>query len=80
VSAGVDAQEPPEVDAAQGRPGGVDHRQLQQFVSSSPWSVEQVWQLLVDKAIKLTHPVAWVVDDTGFSKEGATSPDVAQQY
>ncbi|MGE5857381.1 MAG: transposase, partial [Solirubrobacterales bacterium] len=45
---------------------GVDHQQLQQFVSSSPWAVEPVRRVLAGKAIELIEPAAWVVDDTGF--------------
>jgi SRSO17 transposase len=28
----------------------------------------------------LIDPVAWVIDDTGFPKDGAGSPGVARQY
>ncbi|MCS5481003.1 IS701 family transposase [Corynebacterium sp. YIM 101645] len=59
---------------------GVDHQQLQQFVSSSPWPVEPVRRLLAHKAVDLLAPVAWVVDDTGFPKDGPASPGVARQY
>ena len=45
---------------------GVDYQQLQQFVSSSPWKVEPVRQVLVRRALQLIGPDAWVVDDTGF--------------
>jgi SRSO17 transposase len=59
---------------------GVDHQQLQQFVSSSPWAVEPVRRVLADKAIELIEPAAWVIDDTGFVKDGPASPGVARQY
>ena len=59
---------------------GVDHQQLQQFVSSSPWPVEPVRRVLVRKAIGLIGPEAWVIDDTGFKKDGSASPGVARQY
>ena len=59
---------------------GVDYQQLQQFVSSSPWKVEPVRQVLVRRALKLIGPDAWVVDDTGFKKDGSSSPCVARQY
>lgn len=59
---------------------GIDYQQLQQFVSSSPWPVEPVRQVLAAKAIEVIGPVAWVVDDTGFPKDGASSPGVARQY
>ena len=59
---------------------GVDYQQLQQFVSSSPWPVEPVRRVLVRKAVGLIEPEAWVVDDTGFKKDGPASPGVARQY
>lgn len=59
---------------------GIDHQRLQQFVSTSPWKVEPVRQALATKAIDLIQPDAWVVDDTGFIKDGSASPGVARQY
>lgn len=59
---------------------GIDHQRLQQFVSTSPWPVEPVRQALATKAIDLITPDAWVVDDTGFVKDGSASPGVARQY
>lgn len=59
---------------------GIDYQQLQQFVSSSPWRVEPVRRVLVRRALELISPDAWVVDDTGFKKDGASSPCVARQY
>lgn len=59
---------------------GVDYQQLQQFVSSSPWPVEPVRRQIARKAIGALAPEAWVVDDTGFVKDGPASPGVARQY
>src|SRR3982751_1492830 len=59
---------------------GVDHQGLQQFVSSSTWAVEPVRARLARRAIEVVAPDAWVVDDTGFPKDGAASPGVARQY
>jgi SRSO17 transposase len=59
---------------------GVDHQRLQQFVTSSPWPVEPVRMVLSRKACELIGPDAWVVDDTGFGKDGNFSPCVARQY
>src|SRR3954449_2339653 len=50
---------------------GVDHQGLQQFVSSSTWAVEPVRARLARRAIEVIAPDAWVVDDTGFPKDGA---------
>lgn len=30
--------------------------------------------------VELVGPQAWVVDDTGFAKNGSASPGVARQY
>jgi SRSO17 transposase len=59
---------------------GVDHQGLQQFVSSSSWAVQPVRQRLARRAVEVIAPEAWVVDDTGFPKDGAASPGVARQY
>src|SRR3712207_134715 len=59
---------------------GVDHQGLQQFVSSSTWAVEPVRRRLAHRAVEVVAPEAWVVDDTGFPKDGTASPGVARQY
>lgn len=59
---------------------GVDYQQLQQFVSSSPWRVEPVRRRLAIMAVETVQPEAWVIDDTGFKKDGTSSPCVARQY
>ncbi|MFF4291484.1 IS701 family transposase [Streptomyces sp. NPDC001633] len=59
---------------------GVDHQQLQQFMTSSTWPVEQVWARLAWRAVAAVRPQVWVVDDTGFPKDGRSSPGVARQY
>jgi SRSO17 transposase len=58
----------------------VDHQQLQQFVTSSPWKVEPVRRRLAALAEEVIAPEAWVIDDTGFKKDGAASACVARQY
>src|ERR671939_926461 len=59
---------------------GVDQQGLQQFVSSSTWAVEPVRERLARRATEVIAPQAWVVDDTGFVKDGTASPGVARQY
>jgi len=59
---------------------GVDYQQLQQFVSSSSWAVEPVRRRLATLAVETIGPEAWVIDDTGFKKDGPASPCVARQY
>src|ERR687890_1103784 len=59
---------------------GVDHQGLQQFVSSSTWAVEPIRERLARRAVEVIGPDAWVVDDTGFPKDGLASPGVARLY
>src|SRR5215213_9850848 len=59
---------------------GVDHQGVQQFVSSSTWEVEPIRERLARRAVEVIAPDAWVVDDTGFPKDGLASPGVARQY
>src|SRR4051795_4286163 len=59
---------------------GVDEQGLQQFISSSTWAVEPVRARLARRAVEVIEPAAWVVDDTGFPKDGTASPGVARQY
>ena len=59
---------------------GVDEQGLQQFVTSSTWAVEPVRERLARRAVAVIAPAAWVVDDTGFPKDGTASPGVARQY
>ena len=59
---------------------GVDYQQLQQFVTSSTWDVTGVRRRLARMAVEVVVPGVWVVDDTGFPKDGKASPCVARQY
>jgi SRSO17 transposase len=59
---------------------GVDHQGLQQFVTTSTWDTAAVRARLACRAVEVVEPVAWVVDDTGFPKDGKGSPGVARQY
>src|SRR4051812_5449449 len=59
---------------------GVDHQQLQQFLTSSTWDVTGVRRRLATAAVETVAPVVWVVDDTGFPKDGKASACVARQY
>src|SRR5437764_3981137 len=59
---------------------GVDHQQLQQFISSSSWDYQQVRANIARWAADAINPRAYVVDDSGFPKDGRTSPCVARQY
>nr|WP_308279499.1 transposase [Streptomyces avidinii] len=59
---------------------GVDHQRLQQFMTSSTWPVADVRARLAWRAVAVVRPEVWVVDDTGFPKDGTASPGVARQY
>ena len=59
---------------------GVDHQRLQQFITSSTWDYTVV-RRNVARWFAASQPVeALVVDDTGFGKDGSSSPCVARQY
>ena len=59
---------------------GVDHQQLQQFVTSSTWDHVGVRKRIARWADEFIDPDAYVIDDTGFPKDGADSPGVARMY
>ena len=59
---------------------GVDHQQLQQFLTSSTWDVIGVRRRVATSAVETVAPTVWVVDDTGFAKDGPASACVARQY
>src|SRR5919199_2742579 len=50
---------------------GVDHQQLQQFVTSSTWDHVEVRKRLARWAVEFVEPRALIVEDTGFPKDGA---------
>jgi SRSO17 transposase len=59
---------------------GVDHQGLQQFVTSSTWDYQQVRCNVARWGVNHIRPDAYVIDDTGFPKDGKASPFVARQY
>src|SRR3954469_1204274 len=59
---------------------GVDHQQLQQFVTSSTWDHVGVRKRIARWADAFIAPDAYVIDDTGFPKDGSDSPGVARMY
>jgi len=59
---------------------GVDHQQLQQFVTTSTWDHVEVRRRLAGWAGEFVDPDALVIDDTGFPKDGKDSPGVARMY
>ena len=61
---------------------GATARALQRFLTEAPWPVERVTaRLQEDVASLLAGPDGvWVVDETGFPKQGTKSVGVARQY
>jgi SRSO17 transposase len=51
---------------------------LQQFVGQSPWAWEPVWERRMVE--ELEPEAVWVIDDTGFPKQGKHSVGVERQY
>ena len=63
---------------------GAQHQSLLHFVGEAPWSDERVLakvREMVLPAIERHGPIdAWIIDDTGFPKQGRHSVGVARQY
>jgi len=60
---------------------GVDSQKLQQFVADSPWDEAEVWRAIRQEIIPtLGNPAAWIVDETGWLKQGRKSVGVSHQY
>jgi SRSO17 transposase len=59
----------------------VDSQKLQQFMSDSPWPDRRVWHAIRQEVIPVVEPLqAWVVDETGWLKQGNDSVGVSHQY
>jgi SRSO17 transposase len=60
---------------------GVDAQGLQQFVADSPWDEGALWREIRRKVIaSLGGLEAWIVDETGWLKQGKDSVGVSHQY
>jgi SRSO17 transposase len=62
------------------RLGEVHYQALHHFVATSPWDWRPVRQRLAQRLCGALQPTAWVVDDTGFPKDGRCSVGVQRQY
>jgi SRSO17 transposase len=60
--------------------GDVDYQSLQQFLADSPWDPVAVVRAVAERVTPAIAVEAWVLDDTGFPKDGKDSPGVKRQY
>jgi SRSO17 transposase len=60
--------------------GGADYQSMQQFVADSPWDPAGVVRAVAERVAPEIEVEAWVLDDTGFPKDGKDSPGVKRQY
>jgi SRSO17 transposase len=57
-----------------------DYQSLQQFLADSPWDPAIVVRNVAERVAGAIDIEAWVLDDTGFVKDGKDSPGVKRQY
>jgi SRSO17 transposase len=57
-----------------------DYQSLQQFLADSPWDPALVIKAVCERVVARIDVEAWVLDDTGFPKDGKDSPGVKRQY
>jgi len=60
--------------------GDADYQSLQQFLADSPWDPVAVARAVAERVVPAIDVEAWVLDDTGFPKDGKESPGVKRQY
>jgi SRSO17 transposase len=60
--------------------GEADYESLQQFLAVSPWDPALVVKATAERVAPVIGVQAWVLDDTGFPKDGKNSPGVKRQY
>jgi SRSO17 transposase len=60
--------------------GQADYQSMQQFLTDSPWDPSQVLRAVAERVVPEIEIEAWVLDDTGFPKDGKRSPGVKRQY
>src|SRR3954465_4883728 len=60
--------------------GDADYQSMQQFVADSPWDPAIVVRAVAERVAAEIEVEAWVLDDTGFPKDGKDSPGVKRQY
>jgi SRSO17 transposase len=57
-----------------------DYQSMQQFLADSPWDPGLVVKAVAERVVPVIGVEAWVLDDTGFPKDGKDSPGVKRQY
>ena len=60
--------------------GDADYQSMQQFLTDSPWDPTLVVRATAERVAAEIDVEAWVLDDTGFPKDGKDSPGVKRQY
>ena len=60
--------------------GAADYQSMQQFLTDSPWDPVGVVRAVAERVAPEIEVLAWVLDDTGFPKQGKRSPGVKRQY
>ena len=60
--------------------GEADYESLQNFLAVSPWDPALVVRAVAERVAPVIDVQAWVLDDTGFPKDGKHSPGVKRQY
>jgi SRSO17 transposase len=60
--------------------GDADYQSMQQFLADSPWDPALVVKAVAERVVAEIDVEAWVLDDTGFPKDGKDSPGVKRQY
>src|ERR1019366_9939815 len=60
--------------------GEADYESLQQFLAVSSWDPTRVLKATAERVATVIDVQAWVLDDTGFPKDGKHSPGVKRQY
>jgi SRSO17 transposase len=60
--------------------GEAEYQSMQQFLADSPWDPALVIRAVAERVAPKVDVQAWVLDDTGFPKDGKRSPGVKRQY
>jgi SRSO17 transposase len=60
--------------------GDAEYESMQNFLAASPWDAGLVVRAVAERVAPVIDVEAWVLDDTGFPKDGKHSPGVKRQY